>query len=179
MEAKIVKQSWQSILILLFFCLTQQVFAENHIADFSFDDLPQEEQQQVAEQAAAESEGMAQNRDLAIADRLTLEYRTTLERYRFYEVVVLALLAVVSLFVVLAFIKSSKQFQPRDMVHATGLVLVVFSTIIVILLADVEVQLTAAMGILGGIAGFLFGSFNSSPRAERRPASPSNDDGNN
>lgn len=82
---------------------------------------------------------------------------------------VLAVVAVVSLVVVLGFIKSGKQFQPRDMVNATGLVLVIFSTIMVILLSDVGVQLTAAMGVLGGIAGFLFGSFNSNVRSERRP----------
>jgi hypothetical protein len=65
------------------------------------------------------------------------------------------------------------------MVNATGLVLVIFSTIIIILLADVEVQLTAAMGVLGGIAGFLFGSFNSNVRSEQKPANPSNNDSGN
>jgi hypothetical protein len=162
-------------------CFAQYAFSQAppSAEAFGFENIPEADQQQVAQQAAAENEKMAQDKEFAIADRLTLEYRTTLERYRFYEVVVLALLAVISLFVVLSFIRSSTQFQPRDMVHATGLVLVVFSTIIVILLADVEVQLTAAMGVLGGIAGFLFGSFNNSVRSERKPASPSNNDGDN
>lgn len=176
-----MKLSWLLTSFLLMLCFTQYAFSQSPppAEAFGFENIPEADQQQVAQQAAAEIDRKAQDKEFAIADRLTLEYRTTLERYRFYEVVVLALLAVISLFVVLTFIKSSKQFQPRDMVHATGLVLVVFSTIIVILLADVEVQLTAAMGVLGGIAGFLFGSFNNSARSERKPASPSNNDSGN
>ena len=50
--------------------------------------------------------------------------------------------------------------QLHPVLSATGLILVIFSTNIIILLADVEVQLTAAMGVLGGIAGYLFGTFN-------------------
>ena len=60
--------------------------------------------------------------------------------------------------------KDSKVGSGRDMINGTGLVLVIFSTVMIIIIADVEVQLIAAMGVLGGIAGYLFGTMRSSDR---------------
>jgi hypothetical protein len=45
-----------------------------------------------------------------------------------------------------------------DIVHGSGLVLVVFATVLVVTMAETEQQLTAAIGILGAIVGYLFGS---------------------
>jgi len=55
------------------------------------------------------------------------------------------------------------RFLPRTVnsathvVGATGLVYIVFGTIILVVIATTEAQLTAAMGILGAVAGYLFG----------------------
>jgi 5-bromo-4-chloroindolyl phosphate hydrolysis protein len=70
-----------------------------------------------------------------------------------------------ALAIVLKYMKDSKVCHARDMLNGTGLVLVIFSTVLVIIIADVEIQLTAAMGVLGGIAGYLFGTLRSSQPA--------------
>jgi hypothetical protein len=47
-------------------------------------------------------------------------------------------------------------------------VLVIFATVLVVILAKVDQQLTAATGILGAIAGYLFGKTTKSPEAEQK-----------
>lgn len=63
---------------------------------------------------------------------------------------------VLSLLLVLAFLKS-KGTAPETMVTGSGLVLVVFATVLIVILVKRDEQLTAATGILGAIAGYLFG----------------------
>jgi len=77
----------------------------------------------------------------------------------FYYVIILALLCLLSLSIVLAFLTRLKQdVHPRDIVSGAGLILIVFGTIILVLIVDTSEQLTAAIGILGAIAGYLFRS---------------------
>jgi hypothetical protein len=61
-----------------------------------------------------------------------------------------------SLFLLLWYLKS-REATPETMVNGSGLVLVIFATVLVVILAKAEQQLTAATGILGAIAGYLFG----------------------
>jgi hypothetical protein len=61
-----------------------------------------------------------------------------------------------SLFLVLWYLKS-REASPETMVNGSGLVLVIFATVLVVILAKADQQLTAATGILGAIAGYLFG----------------------
>jgi hypothetical protein len=42
-------------------------------------------------------------------------------------------------------------------VSATGLIYIIFGTILLVVIASTEAQLTASMGILGAVAGYLFG----------------------
>ena len=95
------------------------------------------------------------------ADKLTQEYKLAQEEYKYKEVIVLTALAVVSLLIVLTFMKINGNCRPRDMVTAAGLILIIFSTIILVLVAISEEQITAAIGVLGAIAGYLFGSASS------------------
>ena len=74
----------------------------------------------------------------------------------FWYVVILASLSIVSLLVVLHYLKLRPDSTPKDFVSATGLSLIVFGTIILVLIVDTSEQLTAAIGILGAIAGYLF-----------------------
>ena len=75
----------------------------------------------------------------------------------FWYVIILSVLCVVSLTLVLTFLAKLRQgTKPRDMVSAAGLILIVFGTIILVLIVDTSEQLTAAIGILGAIAGYLF-----------------------
>jgi hypothetical protein len=70
--------------------------------------------------------------------------------------------AVVSLIIVLSFLKVVGTQDASKMVNASGLVLVVYATILVVMIAKAEQQLTAAIGILGAVAGYLFGSVSKS-----------------
>ena len=77
----------------------------------------------------------------------------------FYYVIILALLCLFSLSIVLTFLTRLKDdVHPRDIVSGAGLILIVFGTIILVLIVDTSEQLTAAIGILGAIAGYLFRS---------------------
>lgn len=77
----------------------------------------------------------------------------------FYYVVILSIMCLFSLSIVLFFLlKLKKDAQPKDIVSGAGLIIIVFSTIILVLIVDTSEQLTAAIGILGAIAGYLFRS---------------------
>ena len=77
----------------------------------------------------------------------------------FYYVIILSLLCLISLSLVLTFlIKLKHDTRPKDIVSGAGLTLIVFGTIILVLIVDTSEQLTAAIGILGAIAGYLFRS---------------------
>lgn len=73
-----------------------------------------------------------------------------------------------SLFLVLWYLKS-RDAPPETMVNGSGLVLVVFATLLVMVLAKADQQLTAATGILGAIAGYLFGKTTKSTEGGQRP----------
>ena len=96
--------------------------------------------------------------DIANGQVDTEQPKYTLERIEneFWYVVILASLSVVSLLIVLHYLKLRPDSSPKDFVSATGLSLIVFGTIILVLIVDTSEQLTAAIGILGAIAGYLF-----------------------
>ncbi len=77
----------------------------------------------------------------------------------FYYVLILAALCLISLSIVLSFLLRLKHdAKPKDVVSGSGLIIIVFGTIILVLIVDTSEQLTAAIGILGAIAGYLFRS---------------------
>ncbi len=67
------------------------------------------------------------------------------------------LLAVVSLIIVLVFL-SRRNGTAGDIVHGSGLVVIVYGTVLLAIVVEDSQQLTASMGILGAIAGYLFGT---------------------
>ncbi len=73
-----------------------------------------------------------------------------------------------SLVLVLWYLKS-REATPETMVNGSGLVLVIFATVLIVILAKAEQQLTAATGILGAIAGYLFGKAAKGPDGEPKP----------
>ncbi len=75
-----------------------------------------------------------------------------------YLLIVVIVAAVASLVIVLLFLKLVGTRDSIAMVNATGLVLVVYGTILVVMISRADQQLTAAIGILGAVAGYLFGS---------------------
>ncbi len=85
------------------------------------------------------------------------EWKMLLERNRLIYCVVLSLTAVSSLAIMLWFLTKSKH-SAENIVSASGLVFIIFGTIILVILASADAQLTAAIGVMGAIAGYLFGS---------------------
>ncbi len=107
--------------------------------------------------AAQELPGTTQSYD---ANNTTLQYhewKMLLERNRLIYCVVLSLTAVISLAIMLWFLTKSKH-SAENIVSASGLVFIIFGTIILVILASADAQLTAAIGVMGAIAGYLFGS---------------------
>ena len=95
------------------------------------------------------------------ADRLSSETIKLREKYRYFAIYGLTASAIIALFLVLFRIKNT-EYSPDDVLNATGLIFIIFGTIIVVIIADVGEQLTAAVGILGAIAGYLFGTLRKS-----------------
>lgn len=77
----------------------------------------------------------------------------------FWYIVLLSVLCITTLLIVLYFLKDH---SARDIVNATGLTLIIFGTIILVMVVSTSEQLTAAIGILGAIAGYLFRSVQES-----------------
>ncbi len=75
--------------------------------------------------------------------------------YRY--VVITALLYAFTLVIITILMKITPQHQAKDIVTVVGLVSVIFGAILLVLVVDTSDALTAPMGILGAIAGYLFG----------------------
>ena len=134
---------------------------------FTFNNLSEAKRAQVEKKISEERSQANILPQEEIADKLTLQFREKQENIRLYEVILLTVMSLCALGIVLKCMKDSKVCSARDMINGTGLVLVIFSTVMVIIIADVEIQLTAAMGVLGGIAGYLFGTLRTSHPADK------------
>lgn len=80
------------------------------------------------------------------------------ERTRRYIVIGLIAACLASLVLVLTFLCRNSSCTTSAVVNGSGLVLVIYATILVVVIARAEQQLTAAIGVLGAIIGYLFGS---------------------
>jgi uncharacterized membrane protein len=96
----------------------------------------------------------------AKADQLTHEYKMRQESNKVYEIIILSLLALISLFLVLRFLTAKTPNAGPHIVNATGLICIIFGTILLVIMAQSDQQLTAAVGILGAVAGYLFRSMH-------------------
>ena len=80
-----------------------------------------------------------------------------------------------SLFLVLSVLRKGPGYTMRDVVNVAGLVLIIFAIILVVVIADTEQQLATAVGVLGTIAGYLFGTLRTgrdSKRLKKNGAKP-------
>jgi hypothetical protein len=91
------------------------------------------------------------------ANRMTHEFRMTQERYRLYECLALSVIVITTLATVLFFITRNKPYLSTDILNASGLILIIFGTIFLVILTDAESQLSTGIGVMGAIAGYLFG----------------------
>lgn len=94
----------------------------------------------------------------------------SIQKEKYSETVILALiennkqyveitasLYALSLIIILILMKLTPH-QAKDLVTIIGLISVVFTTMLLVLIVDTTETLTAPMGILGAIAGYLFGT---------------------
>ena len=115
----------------------------------------------IGQHAPSPSSALASSVSAAPALAVTQEYnnfRLTQERNKFMAIVSVICAALFALGMILFVLVRRPQTSPTDIVHGSGLVLVVFATVLVVTMAETEQQLTAAIGILGAIVGYLFGA---------------------
>ena len=147
------------VLFLVLFCpaiLMQQAFASEA------DDAVRQALE-VGEQLKAEAEGTSHQQPL---QDLEAEYRIQQERHRYILGLCIVFLTAVFLLIELIILKCSNACTPENILNGTGLVLIIQATVLVVLLSPTSEQLTAAIGVLAAIAGYLFGSAR---RASTRP----------
>jgi len=77
--------------------------------------------------------------------------------YSLFVVVGLMMTAVIMMSMVLKAIASSKHHTPQDLVMGSGLIVVVFSTLILVNAATSTEALMAAIGIIGSVTGYVLG----------------------
>jgi len=70
-------------------------------------------------------------------------------------VIILCAVSLLSLFAMLYVLRNR---DSRDIVSGIGLNLIIFGTVIMVMIAETDQQLTAGAGILGAVAGYLFRS---------------------
>ena len=95
--------------------------------------------------------------DTPVQSEYSLYRQEQLLSARIY-IIALIIAALVSLVVVLRFLTKNGTTDPLILINGSGLVLVIFATILVVVISKSEQQLTAAIGILGAIVGYLFGA---------------------
>ena len=128
----------------------------------------------------ATTETVKQQAAASELDKLEHEWRLTRINTRFRESIIVSSVAVLSLLIVLSFMtRSGRRFSGTDIVNVSGLVFIIFGTIVLVIIADVDEQLTASIGILGAIAGYLFGRSSAAGTSGSTSASEGQPQGGN
>lgn len=130
---------------------------------------PAVSRQEVSEQKSIDQQVSIEKK----ADQLTHEYKMTQARYKLYQCILLAGFALISLVILMRAMCSKENCSAAYMVNASGLVFIIFGTLFLVLLADVDEQLNAGVGILGAVAGYLFGTMRKMEPEEKPPAAKS------
>lgn len=142
------------VLFLLLLLITGQAIAKDTAESLlGIADSGIEQQDKPPQSLPGEKTSIAVN-----ADQLTHEFNMTQEKYKLYECILLAAFALISLIIVLKSLCNKPNCDAAHMVNASGLVFIIFGTLFLVLLADVDEQLNAGVGILGAVAGYLFGT---------------------
>ena len=83
-------------------------------------------------------------------------------RFRLIACGIVSLVAIFIIMIVLRHV-TKVDHTATNLIHISGLILIVFGTIILVIVADGSDQLTAPIGVLGAIAGYLFGKMDNVP----------------
>lgn len=145
---------------MLLSCLFNIAYAAGW-EEYDFANIPSEQQEAVSQLGLGSdeySEGAISD-EFGRLDLLKSEFYQVQERLRFYTMLAICVVALFTLSIVLRFL-THMNYTPRDVINVTGLVLIIFATVMVVTIADVGEQLTASIGVLGAVAGYLFGSMD-------------------
>ncbi len=93
-----------------------------------------------------------------------VDFRFLQENNRLLLIVTVMGVTPIFLFIVLFFISKSEAHSGENIVHGSGLVLVIQATLLVVIASVTTEQLTAAIGVIGAIGGYLFGSSRQSDK---------------
>lgn len=88
----------------------------------------------------------------------TIQYRELQEKHKLWVVLLISAMTPLFLFLVLHFLKNSSDNSGGNIVNVTGLILVIQATVLIVVTSTTSEQLTAAIGVIAAIAGYLFGS---------------------
>ena len=112
------------------------------------------------EEAKKESVAYTEEQHYNLAlNRMNQEIVELKEQQRFMIIGLVSALGVAALFLILFSLRKSGGVNPGpgDIITGAGLVMVIIGTILIVLIADTDQQLSSSVGILGAIAGYLFG----------------------
>ena len=108
-----------------------------------------------------EQEQVPTQEDIAIdilREKGKTEYTMLQEKHRIWLLIAIVVSTPILLIIILFCLKNAPDCSGESLVNAIGLVLVVEGTMFIAVAAATTEQLTAPIGILGAIAGYLFGS---------------------
>ena len=149
-----------SVLMAFFFslCLTQISLAAAEIKSPVVASIMQSAKasdNDLSSQVVKDSEVSAINPDIK-------GFRTLQEKNKIILLVSIMIATPVFLFLVLYSINKTEDHVADHVVNGSELVLVIQATTFIVIAAPTSEQLTAAIGVLGAIAGYLFGTSNRS-----------------
>jgi len=121
------------------------------------------EEQQLPSQEELESD---------IVFEKSVEFRMLQEKHRMWLLIAIVVSTPILLALVLFCLKSKPDCPGESLVNAVGLVLVVEGTMFIAVSAVTSEQLTAPIGILGAITGYLFGSARRKAIEDQAPPEP-------
>jgi hypothetical protein len=145
--------------------IAQEAGADKTVTDLAekFSLTPEKREQLLEERIAAQvMKDMEQQVNEAVQRQIstTDESSNVLSeqvRAELWALVVLSIVAVVSLMLVTFFIIKTEHYTAADIMNASALIMLVYGTVFLTIKAGDTHQLTGPVGVLGAIAGYLFG----------------------
>ncbi|MGA2138252.1 MAG: hypothetical protein ABSH14_05260 [Verrucomicrobiia bacterium] len=134
-----------SLLLWLLFAISTTFGAEDLTEEFDYKAKAQTPEAASSEPAPA-----------LATDKVYMTLKLSLERYRLLEIIAISLAVIALLATVLVFLTKGR-YSAAHIIGAGEVIFIIFGVILVVILADSEAHLTAPMGILGAVAGYLFG----------------------
>lgn len=168
--------------VLCYFILMPVQAEDANFDDFDFDDVIE---QIAAEEEPSIAQPTVESAPPVLVTAEALQHMIEAQKSKKYEqwaqvvreqssnqmniVIILCMVSVISL---LAMLYVLKDRDSRDIVSGIGLNLIIFGTIIMVIVAETDQQLTAGAGILGAVAGYLFRSIQNDERPTNLDSSP-------